>query len=301
MGSNRPLSRTFIKIAVRLALGRSRAHAQDWFPGLRLQRATAVEDGAIWYRGELVGGLTHSSRAITTGLPRVLIVGSGPSIKRNDLARADDSSCVLLNGALHLVPAVISRPLAVAIEDERFVWKHFELVKRTPIGCVCLFSVSVIRAICELDRSWLKNRTILLIDDVRKPYGMPRRDAPELRKLSAVRLTQDAATGFCEEPSIGVFEAGSVVVSAMQFAVSWKPRKIGLLGIDISNADEPRFYEATDKAYSGIRRAQERIISHLRMARDVAAENGIEIANHSPISALIESGFGYDNTFAKVE
>lgn len=299
MGSNRPLHRSLIKIAVRLVMGRSRAHAQDWFPGLKLKRASAAEAGAIWYRGERVGTLSDGSRVIATDLSRVLIIGSGPSIKRNDLSRAEDSSCILLNGALHLVPEVISNPLAVAIEDERFVWRHFELINRTPADCVCLLSVSVIRAICEIDISWLKNRTIVLIDDVRKPYGMARRGAADLRALSAMTLSEDAATGFCKSPSIGVFQAGSVVVSALQFAVCWKPHKIGLLGIDLSNADEPRFYETVDKTYSGIRRAQERIIAHLTMAKEISAAIGIEISNHSPVSALVENGFGYDNAFAK--
>ncbi|WP_373414636.1 glycosyl transferase [Ensifer aridi] len=301
MGSNRPFSRSVIKIGVRLVLGRSKAHVQDWFPGLKLERATAVQDGTIRYRGELVGSLTDNSRAFTADLSRVLIVGSGPSINQNDLTRVGHSSCVLLNGALHLVNGAVSKPLAVAIEDERFVWKHFDLVRRTPVGCPCLFSVSVIRAICELDTSWLKNRTIVLIDDVRKPYGLVRRDVAELRKLASVRLSEDGATGFSTEPSVGVFQAGSVAVSAVQFAVSWKPHEIGLLGIDISNADDPRFYETTDKAYSGIRRAQGRIIAHLVMARKLAAERGITIANHSPVSALVETGFGYDDSFAKSE
>ncbi|MBB4189533.1 glycosyl transferase [Sinorhizobium terangae] len=300
MRSNRPFSRSCIKIAVRLLLGRSRAHVQDWFPGLKIERATADRKGAIRYRGKLVGHLT-SSRALEAKSSRVLIVGSGPSIAQCDLTRAEEYSCLLLNGAVHLFPAVIAKPLAVAIEDERFVWRHFDLMKRIPAGCVCLLSVSVIRAICELDSTWLRDKPIILIDNLRKPYGLPRRDAAELRKRSHVRLSEDGAIGFSEDPSAGIFQAGSVAVSATQFAVAWKPRVIGFVGIDISNADEPRYYETTDKAYSGIITAQKWIIDHLVMARSIAVESGIEIANYSPVSALIEVGFGYDPTFAKTD
>ncbi|MDK1383923.1 hypothetical protein ILFOPFJJ_03027 [Ensifer psoraleae] len=299
MRSNRPFSRSCIKIAVRLLLGRSKAHVQDWFPGLKLERATAERNGMIQYRGKLVGHLTNHSRALQAKSSSVLIVGSGPSIAQCDLTRADESSCVLLNGAVHLFPAVIAKPLAVAIEDERFVWRHFDLMKRVPAGCVCLLSVSVIRAICELDSAWLRDKTVILIDNLRKPYGLPRRDIMELRKLSHVRLSEDGAIGFSENPSAGVFQAGSVAVSATQFAVAWKPRAIGFVGIDISNADEPRYYETTDRAYSGIITAQKWIIDHLVMARSIAVERGIEIANYSPVSALIEVGFGYNATFAK--
>ncbi|MQX65605.1 glycosyl transferase [Sinorhizobium meliloti] len=301
MISNRPFSRSCIKIAVRLLLGRSRAHVQDWFPGLNLELATADRDGTIQYRGELVGRLTSPLRALEEKPANVLIVGSGPSVARCDLTRAAGSSCLLLNGALHLFPSVIAKPLAIAIEDERFVWRHFDLVKRIPAGCICLLSVSVIRAICELDRTWLRNRQIVLIDNVRKPYGVARRDTAELRKLPYVRLSEDGDVGFSEDPFAGIFQAGSVAVSAAQFAVAWRPRSIGFVGIDLSNADEPRYYETTDKAYSGIVAAQKRIVDHLVMTRSIAAESGIEVVNHSPISALVGMGFGYDATFAKAE
>ncbi|MCA1440207.1 glycosyl transferase [Ensifer sp. IC4062] len=298
---NRPFSRSCIKIAVRLLLGRSRAHVQDWFPGLKLERATADRNGMIQYRGMAVGHLTSPSRALKARPSRVLIVGSGPSIRQCDLTRADESSCLLLNGALHLFPGVIPKPLAVAIEDERFIWRHFDIVKRITAGCVCLLSVSVIRAICELDSTWLRDKPIVLIDNLRKPYGLVRRDTVELRKLSYVRLSEDGDIGFSEDPSAGIFQAGSVAVSAAQFAVSWGPSSIGLLGIDLSNANEPRYYETTDKAYSGIVAAQRRIVDHLVMARSIAAESGIEIVNYSPVSALAGMGFGYDATFAKTD
>lgn len=301
MSSNRPFARSLVKIAVRLALGGSRAHAQDWFPGLKLNLATETQDGAIWYRGRLVGTLLSAAHSLPSRPSKLMIVGSGPSIEQNDLTRVDGSSCILLNGALSLVPDVIEEPLAIAIEDERFIWRHFELVQKIPAQSLCLFSVSVIRAICELDTSWLKTRRIALIDNVRKPYRIGRRGTEELRALPYTRLIDDGASGFSERPFTAVFQAGSVAVSAMQFAIGWKPSEIGLLGIDIGNADQARFYETTDKAYSGIRRAQARIIDHLMLAKDVAAESGIEIINHSSISVLNDFGFGFSDKLAKPE
>lgn len=116
-----------------------------------------------------------------------------------------------------------------------------------------------------------------------------------------MRLSEDGDVGFSEDPFAGIFQAGSVAVSAAQFAVAWRPRSIGFVGIDLSNADEPRYYETTDKAYSGIVAAQKRIVDHLVMTRSIAAESGIEVVNHSPISALVGMGFGYDATFAQAE
>lgn len=299
MRSNRPLSRSLIKLAIRLVAGESRAHAQDWFPGLRLVAATPQERGSIYYRGKLVGHLTSSAQSIQMTSTSIYIVGSGPSIGSCDVTRAEKNSCILLNGALHLVPDLIEKPLAVAIEDERFVWSHFGLLEKIPADCPCLFSVSVIRAICEHDQFWLQGRPITLIDDIRKPYGRARRSGADLSALSQVRLSADGTVGLSTNPDAGVFQGGSVVISATQFALFLRPKRIGFLGIDISNANEARFYEKDEKAYSGIRKGQDRILSHLAMGRELALERGIEVVNHSPVSALKTYGFDYSDAFLR--
>lgn len=299
MRSNRPLSRSLIKLAVRLVAGKSRAHVQDWFPGLRLVAATPQARGAIYYRGQRVGDLICSAEAIRMTGSAIYIVGSGPSIRDCDLTRAETNSCILLNGALHLVPDHIAKPLAVAVEDERFVWNHFDLFERIPADCPCLFSVSVIRAICERNPRWLQGRRVTLIDDIRKPYGRARQGSADLSTLSHVRLSADGTAGLSTTPDVGVFQGGSVVISATQFALSFRPKSIGYLGIDISNADQARFYEKDEKVYSGVRKGQERILSHLEMAREFALEQGIEMLNYSPVSALKTLGFGYSDMFSR--
>lgn len=298
MGSNRPLWRSIVKLAVRLVAGKSRAHVQDWFPGLKLDRPEKGGYGTIRYRGQPVGRLTSSHQLFQSKIASIYIVGSGPSIASSDVTLAEKNSCILLNGALHLIPDRIETPLAVAIEDERFVWSHFDLFERIPADCPCLFSVSVIRAVCEHDETWFRGRTVALIDDIRKPYGHVRRSTAELSGLSGAMLSMDGTVGFSTDPDAGVFQGGSVVISATQFALSWKPEKIGFLGIDISNANEPRFYEKKDKAYSGIRRGQERILNHLEMARAFALDGGIAVVNYSRVSALVARGFGYCDKFA---
>jgi hypothetical protein len=79
-----------------------------------------------------------------------------------------------------------------------------------------------------------------------------------------------------------------------------RPASIGLIGIDISNAAEPRFYEKKGSAApSGLRRAEDRIVSHLVLGKAISAESNIELLNHSPISLLNRHGFTYDNRFRK--
>jgi hypothetical protein len=298
---NRPLQRHVIKIAA-LAFGRKWSHGHNWLPFLELKREPGEKSRRIVFRGRTIGRLNSADllrdRLIGTSIH---IFGSGPSILQTDLSRIGPRSALLLNGALELIGTQIEDPLAVVVEDERFIWRHFDnLQAKVPAGVICLFSVAVIRAICELDAEWLSGRQIVLIDDIRKPYSAPKPDLGELGARSYVTMNGDGSSGISREPDRGVFQGGSVVVSALQYAMHCRPASIGLIGIDISNAAEPRFYEKNGSAApSGLRRAEDRIVSHLVLGKAISAENNIELLNHSPISLLNRHGFTYDNRFRK--
>lgn len=299
--SERPLRRSVVKILVLILRGKSKAHAQDAWPSLKLRvprRDDAV--GQVIYRGTQIVSLSHPIELKKAAGEEIYIIGSGPSIRDNDIAAIAPGSAILLNGAISLLEQEIKEPLAVAIEDERFVWRHFSLMReRIAQGTLCLLSVSVIRAICEIDAAWLADKRIILIDNIRKPYSGARRDNQGVASLGFVRLSNNGACGFSEEPACGVFQGGSVVISALQFAIFCKPKRIGLLGIDISNADMPRFYEEVgDAAHSGVGRARDRILGHVAVAKSVCDELDIELLNFSAVSALQSIGLPYDARFA---
>jgi hypothetical protein len=244
------------------------------------------------------GGIAFPLRDIRSLLQRVgariVIIGSGPSVKGADLSSLPDGSALLLNGAISLMGGQIHEPLAVAIEDERFDWRHFTLLRErmTCLEVPLLLSPGVIRAIGELDPAFLRGRPIILIDDIRKPYGLPRRDRAALVGFDFVVVEGEA--GFSSDPDRGVFQGGSVAISALQFALATGVREIGFLGVDIVNANAPRFYEkGGDVAYSGIAGAEARILAHIALARDVAATNGVRLSNHSQVSALRSIGLDY--------
>ena len=298
--SERPLKRSIVKLAATIFLGKGFAHAQNWLPGLVLHQPKSPQDmGRILYKGQPVGGLSHVEVLRAAAHEVVHIVGSGPSIAGVDFSKVGPREAILLNGAISLMGEGIAAPLAIAVEDERFVWRHFALMRdRIGAGTLCLFSVGVIRAICEIDRTWLADKRVVLIDDLRKPYRLRRRSDEELAALDFAAVDGRGA-GFSRDPSRGVFQGGSVAVSALQFAAYCRPRSIGLFGIDISNAGEPRFYEkAGDTAGSGIAGAAGRIVAHFVLAGRICAEGGIELLNFSPVSALIGAGYPYDPRFA---
>lgn len=310
--SDRPWHRSLIKTGARLLLGGSRAHIQDRFPGLSIIRsANSGRDaqsgpspqsaqGEVRYRGARVASLFGVELLRERAGETIYVIGSGPSVNGCDLTALEPGSAILLNGAINLAGEQIAAPLAIAVEDERFIWRHFDLMRRKiGAGAICLFSIAVLRAICEHDRGWLADKTILLIDDVRKPYGAARRSIEIIRQLDFVLVNEAGTAGLSLSPDRGVFQGGSVAISALQFAFYCAPKTIGFIGIDISNADQPRFYEnSSEAAFSGIARAEARILEHFALARDAAAVRNIVLVNHSPVSALLKYGFGYDDRFA---
>ena len=293
MASDRPLRRQAIKLLARLLLGRRRAHYHSWLPSLRVEGRVEGKPGGAIYRGRPIVDLAGTEALSRRAGSRILIIGSGPSARALSPAALPVHRTLLLNGAISLIGEGLAAPLAIAIEDERFVWRHHEMVRRlVPGDTPMLLSPGAIRALCDIDVSFLVRRTVILIDDLRKPYGHPRREDAELRVVDHVVLRGPA--GFSSVPQRGVFQGGSVVVSAVQFALATGAREIGFIGVDIANADAPRFYEQEGRAaFSGVADAEMRILDHMALARDEARRRGVELVNHSPVSALRSIGLDY--------
>lgn len=293
MASDRPFRRQAVKLFTQILLGRRRAHYHAWLPSLGIEGRSAGQPGRIVYRGRFILDLSGSDMLTKRAGSKILIVGSGPSAGGLLPQALAPRSALLLNGAIALIGKGLGEPLAVAIEDERFVWRHFEMMARTvPPETPMLLSPGAIRALCDIDPDFIRGRPVILIDDIRKPYGRPRRDDAELGDLAPVSSRGQA--GFSADPDLGVFQGGSVVVTAAQFALAASAKEIGFIGVDIANADGPRFNEvAGHVAFSGVKGAEQRILEHLALAADVAKRQGVAFVNHSAVSALRSIGLDY--------
>lgn len=290
MTSDRPLHRKAIKLAFQIFAGRAHAHAQGTWPHLQLQRDDTGA-GGILYRGRRVAGLLPAK--LPQNLAEITIIGSGPSLATQDVTRLAPRSAILLNGAMTLAERL--PPLAIAIEDERFVWRHREMIRHAPADCLWLLSPSVIRALLENDPAALAERCVILIDSLLKPTHAARRRVDDPAIAGFVQRGAGGA-GLSLDPGRGVMPAGTVAFTAMQFALAARPGRIGLAGIDLANAAMPRFYEsAGNSAASGIVTGLDRILKNFAVARDLAVTQGIELACYSPVSALLKIGYPYSD------
>ncbi|MDR6757765.1 Kdo-III transferase WaaZ [Mycoplana sp. BE70] len=294
--------RKLIKVGARVLLGKAYAHAQDAFPGLRISAAAAPSGTRqVEYRGRQVAVLHDVDTLRRYAARSLCILGSGPSMLGSRPGLLAPHSALALNGAISLFKDEVTQPLAVVIEDERFVFRHFALMReKIAAGQICLFSVSVLRAVCEQDAAWLADKHLILVDNILKPYRARRRSFQDVLMRPNVVVNATCSAGLSLDPNQGVFQAGSVAVSAFQFALCCRPESIGFMGIDISNAAGPRFYEQPGgAAYSGVARAQARILDHFALGVDVARQRGTRLLNFSPTSALEELGLAYDDRFSR--
>ena len=271
--SDRPLRRRLAKLAF-AGLGRSRAHWQETWPGLQLVRSREGAGGVILYRGRPLAPLAPLSHLSQRAGDVVTIVGSGPSLRHVDPARLPGFP-ILLNGAMSL-----DLDGAVAVEDERFVWRHLDMIERyVAPGMPRLFSPAVIRAIAAQSPDVLKAGPVILMENLgKRAHEVRRHDLP---------LVSHA-------PEEGVIVAGTVAFSALQVAMGTGARRISFAGIDLGNVAAPRFYESVgDVAPSGLSSGLDRILRHFSAARTYAEERGITLETVTPGSALERIGIPY--------
>lgn len=281
--SDRPLSRKLVRLGF-LALGRARAHRQDLWPGLAIDRPT----GRVLWRGQPLLTLRPAEALIPQGLPMIAVVGSGPSLRHQRAEALGDDTAILCNGAAFLADRI--RPLAVAVEDERFVFRHHAMLAALPHDVPLLLSPAALRAWAERGPDRLRDRRIGLIDNLQKPVNGPRRNLSDAAVPDAVLRGHGAALSL--RPDRGVVITGTVAFSALQFALAAGPARVLLAGIDLTNSSEPRFHEtAGNTAPSGLSAGLDRILAGFALALDEARRGGIAIGCASPVSALLRIGY----------
>ncbi|MGR3543487.1 MAG: glycosyl transferase, partial [Paracoccus sp. (in: a-proteobacteria)] len=91
--SDRPLSRKLVRLGFQV-LGRARAHRQDLWPGLAIDRAS----GAVSWKGGHLLTLVPAARFIPSGRSLLAIVGSGPSLRDQRVEALGSGTAILCNG-----------------------------------------------------------------------------------------------------------------------------------------------------------------------------------------------------------
>lgn len=283
--SDRPWSRKLVRLGFQL-LGREQAHRQDTWPSLTIDRTAGR---ALW-RGQPLVLLSDPSDIIPRGLPNITVVGSGPSLRGQHIEAIGDQRAIMCNGAASLTDRIL--PLAVAVEDERFVFRHHAMLAKLSKDIPVMLSPAAMRAWAERDTASLQGRRVVLINNLGKPVGGRRRSLAD--PILDDTLIRDGPVSLSRKPEEGVVITGTVAFTALQFALAAAPEHILLAGIDLNNDAMPRFYESDDRAKSGLTAGLSRILDGFSLALDHATRQGVIIECSSPVSALLALGYDLD-------
>lgn len=206
------------------------------------------------------------------------IVGSGPSIKDIDFSQLKNTNIILLNGAISLIEKDIF-PFCCVIIDSTFIENRFDIVKKLPAGTRLLTTLGCLRAINERDSSLIEKLIITVTQNVTSPIYATYPTGKEI-------IFQEQ--GYSDNIDIGYVDGGTVMAVGIQLALQLSARKIYLLGFDISNINQPRFYEDNGKIQkSGLEKDFEnKILPFVKKIKWICTQRKISIFNCSSISKL---------------
>ena len=252
-----------------------------------LSLASVADVWQVQWRGHYIGQ-TGSWAALKAEAPtRLFSIGSGPSINEQDLSLLAGEECILVNGAISLVlNGPVSKPFAVMIEDSRFIYERADLLMQLPQGtrlCLVASAMQALGAVCGAEG--LSHFELYLIDGFETPYGKARRGVNEApsdtyRRSNKAKLSLDLEQGH--------FGCGTVMYCGIQLAFHLRVQQLYLVGFDLTDFDQPRFYENQhNAAWTGLQNAyKERILPALRLAVDTAQEFNMSIENCSHTSII---------------
>lgn len=239
----------------------------------------------------------------------VQIIASGPSITDLAFAALKDRATIFVNGSISLLAEHTFNHIAgYVISDARFIHHRPEIFRDYYNGQplyatlavfealaiahpdIMLTHHQVMRIICPVDRYWSvqANRSWLSKLTFKRRRLNKKRPLADFADHPSLVVDSDhkPAIGVSRDVTDGFVEAGTVAYVAAQLAFSRQASEIHLYGIDLLNANQPRFYENSgnsapcklDKAIT------DRIVPSFDLLAQVYKECGVMVYNHSPIS-----------------
>lgn len=217
----------------------------------------------------------------------VYILASGPSVQKQDLKFLAGKNVITMNGSVSAAEKNGFTPLLHLISDANFILKRPQLVKAVPAGVPVALSLSAVKAARAFVPVLFCGRGLFPILNPLEKFPFPPILAAGLPR-DKFTINRSGTSAFSLDPSAGLQDGGSVLTIALQLAYFLQFKRVFLLGFDIGNAAEPRFYETKqNRLKCGLLTDYERkILPFMKLAAQVFRAAGREIYNCSPVSKL---------------
>lgn len=284
-----------IKAYLSCTRGREMRYAFSYWPYVAVKETPCGKD--VLFKGKKVFSSLSLDSMLRPG-EDVYILGSGPSVKQQDLSRLAGKNVITLNGSISAAEKYGFVPLLHFIADANFILKRPQLAQAIPAGVPLALSLSAIKAAAVFAAGLFQNRALFLVENPLEKYPRPRIAPAELPEDKFVK-DDLGKTAFSLDPYAGLFDGGTVLTLAVQTAYFLRFKRVFLLGFDIGNAAEPRFYETKkNRVKCGLLNDYEhKILPFMKLAAQVFNSAGREIYNCSPITKLpysVVPYFDYD-------
>lgn len=275
------LKENIIKHYLIIKRGRDNSYSFSYHPYIRI-----LNRNKIYWKNKFLFK-THSFDKLNSNENDIFIVGSGPSINTQNLALLRNKKVIFLNGSIIIAKKYNILPFCLIIMDSTFIINRQNIIKEIPPKIPLILSLSVIKALYYFMPQILKEHPVFLIENPLEPYNGTKKKISDLdKKYFYISKAGDSA--FSLKPSAGLYNGGTVMSNAIQIAFYAGFKRIFLLGLDIGNANQPRFYENNkNKIKCGLLNDYEtEILPFMKATRELAEIKGISIYNCSPITKL---------------
>ena len=197
----------------------------------------------------------------------IFCVGSGYSLKRQDLSLLRGQNVILLNHAYNLADKVVFGKAFTMVQDvNRLNELSTVLMRRSEIKIVAITEFGAEQAPRPLRPDYI--------------YFKPRMDF--IRSMKTIRPIVSIDPRFSTNPLFGFYTGHSVVFSAIQLAYFMGARRIVLLGIDM---ERPTGRVESDYAFESVQEHHSFLNyendarSHFIVLRDELSQRGVELLN----------------------
>lgn len=275
---------SLIKFYLSCMYGRKQSYAFSYWPYVAVKETQTGRD--VWFKSKKLfsslslQGLKHPGED-------VYILASGPSVNKQDLSKLVGKNVITVNGSICAAEKYGFVPFLHLISDSNFILKRSQLVRDIPAGVPVALSLSAVKAAAIFSADLLRNRPLFLIQNALEKFPLPPLLPADL-PVDKFKIDDAGVSAFSLDPAVGLIDGGSVLTLAVQLTYFLQFKRVFLLGFDIGNAAEPRFYETKkNRVKCGLLKDYEhKILPFMKLAAQVFHAGGREIYNCSSITKL---------------
>ena len=292
---------SFYKQLYRYSHPRSFRHNETLWPFVKIRRAVTGEIISVSYKQQQIP-MTGLSEFAARYQGEILLSATGPSVNSLNFDLFPPIPAMGVNGAYHLNKKVQFR--FYIIVDMGFFNDRPQIVQHIIADpALKLFTTvhGIINIVNNFGREQIKC-TLIPIEDISyrifEPF-VPIKDIRQtLRPPPGLLYSQEREDiAFNSDIRQGIADAATVIYWALQILSFCGFKKIYIIGLDMNNFNQPRFYEDNQDKLPTLLDIflENTILPSLKHASEILRKNEVKVINLSPQSAIPDSIFKKEN------